>query len=364
VTFAPAVPVANTPANLVGDPLGGACSALHGHVRVAPDGTAYLPLKGCGGVPTTNNLTNSEFFGGRPSLTVSENNGLSWEVRLGPETSKNPDESDPSVAMGPDGTVYMGWQDGTNPTDAVGGDETAAMIATSTDGGRTWSDPVDVGKAFGLHNVQFPEVIVGDADRAAYAFIGTPGIGNDQDNAFRGDWRLYVATTYDGGKTWTTVDATPKNIINKGCVHMLGLAPGTQRTDACDFRNMLDFNDITVDKDGRVLVAYTDACLEDCAANDGVNADGRELFVLRQSCGKGLYAASDATLLSSATCKGATSASGPVAAPPTRPRPVPPAVRPPHAPLPATGLPGGVAVVALLLTVTGVAAARVRRARS
>jgi hypothetical protein len=301
-TFGPAVPVANTPSNLIGDPYGGACSALHGHLRVGPDGTAYLPLKGCGGVPTTNNLTNSEFFGGRPSLSVSENDGASWEVRLGPEGSHNPDESDPSVAVGPNGTLYYGWEDGTNPTDAVGGDETSAKIATSTDGGKTWSDITDVSTPLGLHNVQFPEVIVGDDDRAAFSFIATPGIGNDQDNAFRGDWHLYVSTTYDAGKTWKTVDATPTDLVNRGCVHMLGLAPGTQRTDDCSFRNMLDFNDITVDSDGRVLVAYTDACAADCSAKDGENADANDLRVARQSCGKGLYAVADAKLTNAKTC--------------------------------------------------------------
>ncbi|MFN2625921.1 MAG: sialidase family protein [Mycobacteriales bacterium] len=300
VTFAPAVPVANTPANLIGDPYGGACSALHGHVRVGPDGTAYLPLKGCGGVPTTNNFSNSEFAGGRPSLTVSENNGATWEVRLGPVSAQNPDESDPSVAVGPKGTLYFGWQDGSNPSDTYGGDRTAAMIATSRDHGKTWSTPVDVSTPLGLHNVQFPEVIVGDDNRAAFAFIGTRGIGNDQDNSFRGDWYLYVATTYDAGKTWTVTNATPHNLINRGCVHMLGLAPGSARTDKCDFRQMLDFNDITVDSDGRVLVAYSDACADKCSAKGGTNADARDAMVLRQTCGRGLFAARDAAI--SATC--------------------------------------------------------------
>jgi hypothetical protein len=358
VTFAPAVPVANTPANLVGDPYGGACSALHGHVRVGPDGTAYLPLKGCGGVPTLNNLTNSEFFGGRPSLTVSENNGATWEVRLGPAGSHNPDESDPSVAIGPQGTLYYGWQDGTNPTDAVGGDKSAAMVATSKDRGKTWSTPIDLSTKLGIHNVQFPEMIVGDDNRAAFSFIGTPGIGNDQDDTFRGDWRIYVATTYDAGKTWTTVDATPADLLNRGCVHMLGLAPGTQRTDSCSFRNMLDFNDIIVDNDGRVLVAFTDACGEDCSAKDGTNADTNQLKVLRLSCGRGLYATGDALLMKPSSCTKASVVGG---------------VTTPGSSnggrggsggngLPATGLPAAVSLAAA--TMAGAAVLIRRRARA
>jgi len=63
-----------------------------------------------------------------------------------------------------------------------------------------------------------------------------PGIGNDQNAPFRGAWHLYISNTYDGGKTWTTADVTPKKAIHRGCVHMLGLAPGSQRTDSCSYR--------------------------------------------------------------------------------------------------------------------------------
>ncbi|MDT7572412.1 MAG: hypothetical protein QOE05_2586 [Actinomycetota bacterium] len=356
VTFGPGVPVANTPANKVGDPLGGSCSALHGHLKVGPDGTAYLPLKGCDGIPTLNNATNSEFFGGRPSLTVSEDNGATWTVRFGPEGSHNPDESDPDVVVGPEGTLYFAWQDGTNPSDAVGGDETAVKVATSTDGGKTWSEITDLSTPLGLHNVQFPNVMVGDDDRASVAFIGTPGVGNDQDDAFRGDWHLYVSTTYDAGQTWTTVDATPKNLINRGCVHMLGLAPGSQRTDDCSFRNMLDFNDITVDNEGRLLVAYTDACAAECSAKDGENADARDLRVLRQSCGRGLYAAKDAVLTTAKTC--ALSSTGPAVVVPRPGTGARPGTARPPAAIPSTGMPQAVGVAALLLLLGAVALRR------
>jgi hypothetical protein len=295
-TFGPGVPVANTPANNPGDPLGGACSALHGHVRVGPDGTAYLPLKGCGGVPTINNLTNSEFFGGRPSLSVSEDNGATWQVRFGPKGSNDPDESDPSVAAGPKGTVYYGWQDGTQPNDAAGGTTTSARVATSKDNGRTWSKVTDLSTPLGLHNVQFPEMIVGDDNRAAFSFIATPGIGNDQDGPFRGAWHLYISTTYDAGKTWTTVDVTPHTAIHRGCVHMLGLAPGSQRTDNCDYRNMLDFNDITLDQYGRVEVSYTADCYGACASGAKANPENTSISnvsVAHQVKGRTLYAKYD-----------------------------------------------------------------------
>jgi len=62
---------------------------------------------------------------------------------------------------------------------------------------------------------------------------------------------LYVAFTYNGGGTWTTADATPADPCN-----VAALEPGG--SNPC--RNLLDFNDITVDKFGRVLVGYADGC--------------------------------------------------------------------------------------------------------
>jgi len=200
------------------------------------------------------------------------------------------------VAAGPKGTVYYGWQDGTQPNDSAGGTTTSARVATSKDNGKTWSKVTDLSTPLGLHNVQFPEMIVGDDDRAAFSFIATPGIGNDQNAPFKGAWRLYISTTYDGGKTWRTVDATQNKPIHRGCVHMLGLAPGSQRTDNCDYRNMLDFNDITIDQYGRPEISYTDDCFGDCASGakqTPENTSVSNVSVAHQIKGKTLYAKYD-----------------------------------------------------------------------
>ena len=46
-------------------------------------------------------------------------------------------------------------------------------------------------------------MVAGDADRAAFAFLGTTTGGNYQDaGQLPGVWHLYVAHTYDGGVTW------------------------------------------------------------------------------------------------------------------------------------------------------------------
>jgi hypothetical protein len=312
-TFGPAVPAYNSPANDPNDPdqtlaaEGGACSALHGHLRVGPDGTAYLPIKGCGGTLTAGNLTNTEYFGGHPAVSVSQDNGASYTIHR-VDAGNNSDESDPSVATGradkvSGGRVYLGWEDGINPTETTYGTTSAAKIATSTNGGRTWSTPVDVSTPLGIHNVQFPEVIAGDDDRAAFAWLGTTAVGDDQHNGFVGSdgqpavWHLFVSTSYNGGASWTTVDTTPADPVQRGCIDLQGTSNKTATDqNICSQRNLLDFNDITVDRQGRVLVAYADGCTGSCVTDPTVLSTGEQGTVMRSTSGRGLYAAYDGTI--------------------------------------------------------------------
>ncbi|WP_307619438.1 sialidase family protein [Streptomyces sp. V3I7] len=238
------------------------CGGLHGHVKVAPDGTVYVPNKGCGG---------------HQAVAVSEDNGLSWTVRENP--SSTPADSDPSVGIGAGGTVYMGYQnsDGT------------AHVTVSHDKGRTWLYDQNVGSALGIRNIVFPAVTAGDDNRAAFAFLGTTTGGNYQDtDHFTGVWHLYVATTYDGGQSWVTVDATPTDPVQKGSICTGGTTCG-------DDRNLLDFNDVTADAQGRVLAAYADGCTGACATGGAQNYDALA-SIARQSSGGTLYGAFDAVV--------------------------------------------------------------------
>ena len=154
--------------------------------------------------------------------------------------------SDPSIAAGSDGTIYEGWSDGTG----------RALVAVSRDHGKTWTTPIDTGGPAKLRNSEFAEVTAGDGDRAALAYLGTATKGTTQPATFGkstdgktfvgGEWHLYVATTYDRGRTWTTVDATPTDPVQRGCIWNSG------GSNPC--RNLLDVNDITVTKSGRVMV--------------------------------------------------------------------------------------------------------------
>ena len=141
------------------------------------------------------------------------------------------------------------------------------------------------------------------ADRPAVAFIATNAIGDDQHNGLKGPdgmpavWHLYVSMTYDGGKHWTTMDTTPKDPVQRGCVDLQGTSNKTV-TDGniCDQRNLLDFNDITMDDQGRVYVAYTDGSVGSCLSNRNARPQTDDDMVMRLSAGKGLVAKYDGKL--------------------------------------------------------------------
>ncbi|MBA3762929.1 MAG: exo-alpha-sialidase, partial [Chthoniobacterales bacterium] len=256
-----------------------ACGGLHGHIKVGPEGTAYLPNKGCGTAQ---------------GVHVSTNNGATWTLRTIPASTAG--GTDPAVGIGRGdktsgtGRLYFGYADG----------DSRAVIITSNDRGQSWSQPYDVGAKFGINNVVFPAVVAGDDDRAAFAFYGTPTAGGLQGAKFTGVWHLYVAHTYDGGQTWHTVDATPNDPMQRGCVWLGG------GSNIC--RNMLDFMGVDVDKRGRVLVGYNDGCAgAECsqAREDAVGNSYTSLAAIaRQTGGKGLFAQYDADFPDTPTAPG------------------------------------------------------------
>ncbi len=236
------------------------CSGIHGHVKVAPDGTAYVPNKSCGS---------------GQGVAVTHDNGLTWTVKTIPGSSAG--SWDPSVGIASDGTVYFGYMNG----------DGHPYVAVSHDEGDTWTNIQDVGTAFGLQNIAFPAVVAGDPARAAFAFLGTSTAGDagGEDPNFPAVWHLYVAHSYDGGATWVTVDATPNDPVQKGTICSAGTTCGSTR-------NLLDFIDATVDAQGRVLVGYADGCTGGCVSG-GPNSGTALATIARQMSGKGLFAASD-----------------------------------------------------------------------
>lgn len=285
------------------------CAGLHGHIKVSPkDGTVYVPNVGCGGAVPFHDSD------AKQSVIVSEDNGMTWAIRPIPDstTHGNGNEQntrlqtrDPSVAIDGDGNVYFVYQgeDRTtevmDPADKAG--DTHPKVAVSHDKGVTWEPSIDVGanvlNGAPIHNATFVTATAGSGGRAAVAFFGTETGGNnwacgESDDCsgdtglfprdpFTGVWYLYISTTFDGGKTWTTQNVTPGDPIQRG-----GICGGS----TC--RNLLDFMDIQIDKEGRILVAGEDGCVDACVQG-GPNSFTAKGFITRQSGGKRMLAQFD-----------------------------------------------------------------------
>ncbi len=263
LTFGPGIPVWNLTQ----------CGGLHGHIKVGPDGTVYIPNKSCG--------TDT-------GVAVSQDNGLTWTVKTIPGSGSG--GTDPSIGIGSDNTIYLGYQNAAN----------IPHIAVSTDHGDTWHD-VDVSGGI-IQNAVFPEVVAGDGDRAAFGFLGTStGGGYEGTDSFTGVWYFYIATTYDRGQTYTLVNATGHDPVQIGSICTSGTTCGSDR-------NLLDFNDLQIDAEGRVLAAYADGCVAPSCTegtagthNPPYNESRSALAsVVRQSGGPRLLSAFD----SQAACSG------------------------------------------------------------
>ncbi|MEJ7862791.1 MAG: hypothetical protein WKF90_14265 [Pyrinomonadaceae bacterium] len=274
------------------------CGGLHGHVKVAPDGTVYLPNKNCGN---------------KAAVIVSEDNGQTFSVRPIPQSSTGHD--DPSIGIGAGGRVYVGYT----------GADNQPHVVVSDDKGLTWRDDFNLGFGVralgGVQSSVFPSVVAGDNSRAAVFFLattspnindatGTDGVGADgsdpnlADN-FKGTWYPYIATTCDGGKSWSVVraDSDPlrpgmKNPVQQGVICKNGTTCPDDGTN--DTRNLLDFNDVAVDGKGRVIAAYADGCITDrCVGLPDHSADRKgndstaTLTIIRQRGGTRLFAAFD-----------------------------------------------------------------------
>lgn len=235
ITFSAPVPIAPTLA----------CTGATGHVKVAADGTAFVPTRGCGT---------------RQGATFSRDNGVTWRTAIVGDAKQPPGLVDPSLATTSSGTAWFAFEDSTRHI----------RVARSTDGGEHWSASVDVAPAL---QGTFPAAVAKDGDRAAVAFLGTDAPGNPHAATFVGDWDVYVATTNDAGATWTLAKVTD-DPVQRGWICVGGTACSAGR-------NLADFIDATLDAEGRMLVAFADGCTGACASPGGTSNGDQHLTLAR-----------------------------------------------------------------------------------
>ncbi len=251
------------------------CGGLHGHLHVAPDGTAWLPVNQCNGSQ-----------GGSFSI----DGGITWTEFAVPGAKSQRNGADPSIAIDDDNTVYYAYVNEETVT-AGNPPEGHPRVRVGTrnpvTNAITWTHNVDLGAFHGIKNAAHIEAIGGSPGRAAVGFFGTNLPGDYQALNFAGKWYAFVAITYDGGATWTTVNATPNDPVQS----MTGI---WQQGGGAQQRNTLDFNEITVDDKGRVLYGYSDGCVTaGCIAGTAPNDFVAHMRVARQIGGKTIYASYD-----------------------------------------------------------------------
>ena len=239
---------------------------LHGAISTAPDGTVYVTPR----VAT-------------PTVIVSKDNGFSWSERyMGEDVGTPNPRKNSEVSTDSASNAYHVW---------TGADE-GIYMSRSMDSGETWEQesirisPVEV-----ISSV-FPQTDAGDPGRIAITYLGSensemlnqsdidgnPWDGNAHYAPNNATYHLYITyslNALDDEPIFHTYRVTDDPVQ----VGSICLNSGDCRDIGGSNRNLLDFNDLHIDREGRVYVAFADGCTGDCATKENATAadsrDGR-----------------------------------------------------------------------------------------
>ncbi|MGB0174317.1 MAG: sialidase family protein, partial [Candidatus Poseidoniaceae archaeon] len=254
---------------------------LHGAISTAPDGTVYVTPR----VAT-------------PTVIVSKDNGFSWfERTMGSDAGTPNPRKNSEVSTDTDSNAYHVW---------TGADE-GVYMSRSTDSGETWEqESIRISPA-GVISTVFPQTDAGDPGRIAITYLGSentemlnqsdidgnPWNGNAHYAPNNATYHLYITfslNALDENPTFHTYRVTDDPVQ----VGSICLNSGDCRDIGGSNRNLLDFNDLHIDRQGRVYVAFADGCTDGCADNPNATAsdsrDGRGA-VYYLATGPSLYVA-------------------------------------------------------------------------
>ena len=228
---------------------------LHGAITSAPDGTVYVTPR----VET-------------PTVIVSKDNGLTWFDRTMGEDEGTPyPRKNSEVATDTQSNAYHIW---------TGADE-GVYMATSTDSGQSWTQTSVRISPNEVISTAFPQVDAGDPGRIAITYLGSENASElNQSNIDGEPWdgnahyananvSYYLYVTYslnalDTNPVFHTVRASADPVqIGSICLNS-----GDCRDIGGSNRNLLDFNDLHIDREGRVYIAFADGCTGECATGN------------------------------------------------------------------------------------------------
>lgn len=240
----------------------GLCDGGAGHGTTGPEGVVYLPKGLCG----------------QPWLAISDDEGLTWErVQVAENGMAQGHDAngyhlqahEAGVGVDPEGNVYYLWV----------AEDRLPYLATSTDGGETWSDPMMVG-APGVTQAALPALMVGDVGEVALAYMGSTnapegpyptcgnptecGPGHEAERDYGNvTWNGYIAQVTDALSPEPTVYSAPVNDpadpLNRG------------RCGPVTCNQVHDFIDVTIGPDGSAWAPFVDGCKGPCVAGEEGN---------------------------------------------------------------------------------------------
>jgi len=233
---------------------------LHGAISTAPDGTVYVTPR----VAT-------------PTVIVSKDNGFSWfERNMGEDVGTPNPRKNSEVSTDSASNAYHVW---------TGADE-GVYMSRSTDSGETWEqESIRISPANVISTV-FPQTDAGDPGRIAITYLGSendemlnqsdidgnPWNGNAHYAPNNATYHLYITyslNALDDEPIFHTYRVTDDPVQ----VGSICLNSGDCRDIGGSNRNLLDFNDLHIDREGRVYVAFADGCTGDCATNENATAE-------------------------------------------------------------------------------------------
>ncbi len=260
--------------------LASTAGGLHGAITTAPDGTVYLP-------PRTST----------PTVVVSKDNGLSWNtVTMGTDVNTPNPRKNSEVGTDSASNAYHVWV----------GQDMGVYLSRSTDSGETWDERSLRVSPKAIVSSTFPHIDAGDPGRIAVAYLGsedadlirTPNIddqlwdGNPHTAPGETVYYLYVTfslNALDENPVFHTVRVSD-DPVQRGsiCISSGDCRDIGPRSN----RNLLDFNDLHIDKQGRIYIAFADGCTGDCVAS-GSAEDSRDSLgmVAILDTGPGLFEA-------------------------------------------------------------------------
>jgi len=170
------------------------CGGLHGHIKVSSSGIVYVSNKRCGSTQ---------------GLIVSMDNGLTFTVQ--PVTGSTPNSSDPSIGIGSKGRVYFGLT-------LRAMDIRTSPFPMTRDAPGTMTRMLERPSVCAIRcSLKSSRATMTARPSSSWARLRlADGTGADTGTPFNGVWHGYIATTYNGGKTWFTVDATPNDPCSSG----------------------------------------------------------------------------------------------------------------------------------------------------